>query len=168
MRRPIATTMLSVLALASAVPAVAQQHGASCNISAYLVNGARLSVRAGPAANARLLRVSGEGSPVAEITGQRGAWFRVSTITDYETSTTLFRGVGWVRVSALGLSIANADPRLYARPSRQSRRIARLVPDESLVTLLGCAGDWARVRFGRREGWLSSGGQCSNPLTTCV
>jgi SH3-like domain-containing protein len=159
--------MLPTLALAGAVPAEAQQRGPACNISAYLENGARLDVRAGPSPNARPLRVRSQGSPVAEITGQSGAWFRVSRITDYEDNAVLFRGVGWMRVSALGTSIANADLRLYARASRRSPRLGRLVPDESQVTLLGCAGHWARVRFRNRTGWLSRGGQCSNPLTTC-
>lgn len=166
MRHSILLTF-SMLALASAAPAPGQQRGPMCRISAYLENGARLDVRAGPATNARRLSVRSQGSPVAEITGQSGGWFRVSGITDYEDSTVLFRGTGWIRVSALGTSIANADPRLYARPSRQSRRLARLVPDGSDVTLIGCAGDWAQVRFGRQIGWLSRGGQCSNPLTTC-
>ena len=165
MRQAVFLT-LSTLALASTVPAKAQR-GPTCNISAYLENGARLDVRAGPSANARLLRVRSQGSPVAEITGQHDGWFRVSKITDYEDSSVLFRGVGWMRVSALGTSIANYDPRLYARPSRQSRRLARMVPDESQVTLLGCAGGWAQVRFGRLVGWVAPGGQCSNPLTTC-
>jgi SH3-like domain-containing protein len=91
----------------------------------------------------------------------------MSIITDYEDSTILFQGNGWVPAASLGTSIANADPRLYARPSRQSWPLARLVPDESRVTLLGCSGDWAQVRFRRQTGWLSRGGQCSNPPTTC-
>ncbi len=163
--------MLSALALASAVPAVGQQRGATCSISAYVIDrDARgLNIRAAPSGSARVLQVvSNEGSAVARIVGQSGAWFRVSTITDAESDRNLFRGDGWVHASLLGVSVANADPRLYARPSRQSRALARLVPDDSQVTLVGCAGDWAQVRAGRRLGWLSRGGQCSNPLTTCV
>jgi SH3-like domain-containing protein len=160
--------MLSTLALASAVPAEAQPRGPTCNISAFYLNGARLQVRAAPSARARLLRTRAyQGSPVAAITGQNGGWFRVSRITDYEDDAVLFSGTGWVPAASLGTSIANSDPRLYARPSRQSRAIARLVPDMSHVTLLGCTGAWAQVRFRRQVGWLSSGGQCSNPLTTC-
>ncbi len=166
MRRAIILT-LSTLALAGAVPAEGQRDP-TCSLSAYYLNGTRLNVHAGPSATSRRLRTAAnQGSPVAEITGQSGGWFRVSRITDYEDSTILFRGTGWVPVASLGTSIANADPRLYAHPSRQSPRLARLVPDGSRVTLLGCSGDWAQVRFRRQIGWLSSGGQCSNPLTTC-
>ncbi len=170
MRHIIAATM-SLLALAGAVPVAGQPRGPACNISAYVLDrDARgLNVRAGPSANARVLQaVSNEGSAVARIIGQSGAWFRVSTITDAESDTILFRGDGWVHSSLLGVSVANADPRLYARPSRQSRAIARLIPEDSQVRLIGCSGDWFRVRGAGRVGWLSRDGQCSNPLTTCV
>jgi SH3-like domain-containing protein len=170
MRHPIAA-MLMALALASAAPVSAQPRAATCAIFAYVIDrGARgLNIRAGPSTSARVLRVIGnEGSAVARIVGQSGAWFRVSVITNAEDDTNLFRGDGWVHSSLLGLRVANADPRLYARPSRQSRPLARLVPEDSQVTLIGCSGDWARVRAGNREGWLSRGGQCSNPVTTCV
>ena len=160
--------VLSTLALTGSLPTAGQPRGPSCHISAFYLNGTRLDVHAAPSASSRRLRTAGQqGSPVAEITGQRAAWFRVSRITDYEDGTVLFQGDGWVPAASLGTSIANADPRLYARPSRQSRSLARLVPDESRVTLRGCSGGWAQVRFRRQTGWLSRGGQCSNPLTTC-
>lgn len=172
MRRSI-VLMLSTLALAGAEPLAGQPAGQTCNLTAFQAgtgNSGPLNVRAAPSATARLLRaLAGHGSPVATIRGQRGAWFRVSTITDAESdgNEPLFRGDGWVHVSNLDISVANADPQLYARPSRQSRRLARLVPDGSRVTLIGCSGGWAQVRFRRQVGWLSPGGQCSNPLTTC-
>ena len=170
--RPSIILMLSTLALAGAVPAAGQPRGATCDMTAYqagIAHSGQLNVRAAPAVRGRLLRaLAGEISPVATISGQSGAWFRVSLIVDYEDEErVLFRGDGWVHSSNLALSIANADPRLYARPSRQSRPIARLVPDRSSVTLIGCSGTWAQVRFRRQVGWLSRGGQCSNPLTTC-
>ena len=170
--RPFIFTMLSTLALAGAVPAVGQPRGATCDIKAFqagVAHSGQLNVRAAPSVRGRLLRaLAGEISLVATISGQSGAWFRVSLIVDYENEERiLFRGDGWVHASNLATSIANADPRLYARPSRQSRPIARLVPDESQVTLIGCSGAWAQVRFRRQVGWLSPGGQCSNPLTTC-
>lgn len=163
--------MMSALAVTSAAPAIGQRQGPACDLSAYVIDrDARgLNVRAGPAATTRVLRViSNEGSAVARLRGQQGAWFRVTAITDAESGTALFRGDGWVHASLLSLSVANADPRLYARPLRQSRALARLVPEATQVTLVGCAGGWARIRAAGRIGWLSPGGQCSNPLTTCA
>lgn len=104
---------------------------------------------------------------MAVIRGQQDGWFRVSEITNAEDESSLFRGDGWVHSSLLGLEVANTDPQLYAAPSARSRAIARLRPDGGEVTLIGCAGDWARVRAAGRIGWLSRAGQCSSPLTTC-
>ena len=164
--------MLSTLTLAGAVPAAGQQpRGPACDISAYVTDRDThgLNVRAGPSSGARVLRViPNDGSAVARIVGQSGGWFRVSVIVNAEDERVLFRGAGWVHASLLGLSVANGDPRLYTSPSRQSRPLARLVPDRSEVTLTGCSGTWARVRTGNREGWLARDGQCSSPLTTCV
>lgn len=170
MRRTIAA-MLSILALAGTTPAAGQARGTNCDITAYVIDqdAAGLNVRAGPSANAPVLRViSNQGSGVARIREQRGAWFRVSAIVDAENDQDLFRADGWIHASLVTLSVANADPRLYARPQPGSRAIARLVAEDSLVTLIGCAGHWAKVRAAGREGWLSPNGQCSNPLTTCA
>lgn len=159
------------VALMIAGPALAQPSGPRCNMTAFVIDQdpRGLNVRAGPSTGARLLQVvRNQNAAVAQLTGQSGTWFHISGLTDAETGATLFRGDGWVHASLLGISVANADPRLYARPARQSRALARLVPDLTQVTLIGCSGDWARVRSGRREGWLSRDGQCSNPLTTCV
>lgn len=165
------TAILSSLALIGPVPAAGQQSATRCDISAYVIDrdAGGLNVRSGPAATARVLRVvSNAGSGVARIVGQNGSWFRVSMIVDAETDQNLFRGDGWVHGSLLGLSVANADPRLYAAPRRQSRVLARLEPEAGQATLIGCDGAWARVRDGARVGWLSPDGQCSNPLTTCA
>ena len=89
--RPFMLLSASALALAGANPAAGQPRAPMCNLSAYYLNGARLDVRAGPSANAHRLQTRPfQGSPVAEITGQSGAWFRVSRITDYEDDTVLF------------------------------------------------------------------------------
>lgn len=153
-------------------PATAQlPRGQNCHVSAFVTdrdpNG--INVRAGPSASARVLRaVSNRDAAVVEVSGHAGGWFRVSRIVNAEDGSELYRGEGWVSGSLLGLAVANADPRLYEAPSTRSRVIASLEPDMSELRLIGCSGDWVRVRSGRHEGWLSRGGQCSSPLTTCV
>lgn len=169
--RPSVMVLLSALMLTGTVQAAAQLRGPACAISAFVLDRdpVGLNVRAGPSTRSRVLRViANEASAVAEIRGQSGAWFRVVRIYDAEDNATLFSGQGWVHNSLLGLAVANGNPRLYAAPASRSRVIARLIPDDSQVTLIGCSGDWARVRNDGREGWLPREGQCSSPLTTCV
>lgn len=170
MRHSIAV-VISALALMGAVPAGGQQPGAACAISAFVTDRdpGGLNVRAGPSTTARVVQlVSNAGSGVAQIRGHQGGWLRVTALTDAEDQTALFRGDGWVHGSLLGLEIANADPRLYAGPSRRSRVIATLRAASSEATLIGCSGGWAQVRVEGRVGWLSPGGQCSSPRTTCA
>ena len=169
--RHLLAALVPALALTAAAPVRGPAEAPACDISAYLTDPDPLgtNVRAAPSAQARVLQVIGaEGSGVAAITGFRGGWFRVARIDDAETDARLFEGEGWVHASLLGLDVANADPRLYAARDRRSRVLARLTPDGTRLTLIGCAGEWAQVRAVGRVGWLSRAGQCSNPLTTCA
>lgn len=163
--------LLVMLPLASvSATAQAPAAAASCAMSAFVTDRdpSGLNVRAGPSAQARILAtVSNQSAGVAAITGHDRGWFRVSGIVDAESDTPLFDGDGWVDGALLGLEVANADPRLYAASDRRSRVLARLRPDETQLTLLGCNGEWARVGADGRTGWLSREGQCSSPLTTC-
>ena len=168
--RQAAAAILLALPLAAAHSAGAARQASPCALSTYVTDQdpAGLNVRSGPSSEARVLRIVSNGpAGVASIKGVSGAWFRISRIVDAETDAVLFRGDGWVHASLLGLDVANGDPTLYSEPSAGSRVLARLVADQSGVTLIGCEGRWAKVRAAGRVGWLSPSGQCSNPLTTC-
>ena len=56
--------------------------------------------------------------------------------------------------------------RLFKEPSPRSAVVTRL-PSETQVNLVGCKGDWARVRHQKSEGWLAPDSQCHSTLTTC-
>jgi SH3-like domain-containing protein len=169
--RLTAALVLTALTLGAAAPAMAEAPGVACDISAMLEdpdpNGT--NVRAAPSTGSRVLRVIPvNDAAVASIRGQRGTWFRVASITDEVEGEALFRGDGWVHSSLLGLRVANGDTRLFAAPNRRSRVLRTLEAEETPITLIGCSGQWAKVRAEGREGWLAPSGQCSNPLTTCA
>jgi hypothetical protein len=140
-----------------------------CAISAFVTDNdpAGTNIRASPSGGT-LKRIPGGADAVVDIDGVAGDWFRINRAEEVgDNNRLLFHGSGWVHQSVIGLDVANEDPRLYAAPATSSRVIARLVADGSQVTLIGCRGKWAQVRFKGRTGWLSPGGQCSSPLTTC-
>jgi SH3-like domain-containing protein len=158
----------------SAVPRDDAQEKVACDLSAYVTDpdpkGA--NVRSGPNKTAPVVKTLPSASEtVVKITGYSGGWFEISraeTVGDDEK--VVFEGRGWVHSSLLGLSVGNngfGPPALYAAPSKQSRVLKRLKPDEDAVKLVACKDDWAKVQFGGLTGWLSSEGQCANPLTTC-
>lgn len=103
-----------------------------------------------------------------ELREERDGWFRVAAIEDAVSGEPLFAGTGWVRGSVLALSISGGGNRtLYADPSEDGRAVLTGLGGGETPELVGCAGDWARVRLGDQTGWLAPSGQCSSALTTC-
>lgn len=165
------TRVAAGLAALLAPPCAARTAVPACSISAYLADSdpTGTNIRSAPSSASKIVsRVAAGTDAVVEIVGQRGGWFRVSAVREVgDRDATLFEGNGWIHRSVLGIDVANEDPRLYAFPRKGARVSAKLFADGSRVTLIGCSGRWAQVRFGNRSGWLSPGGQCASPLTTC-
>jgi SH3-like domain-containing protein len=172
---PYARGMTRVAAAGvSAVPGDNAQGKVACDLSAYVTDPdpKGTNVRSGPNKTAPVVKtLPNPSDTVVKITGYSGGWFEISraeTVGDDEK--VVFQGRGWVHSSLLGLSVGNngfGPPALYTEPSKRSRVLKRLKPDEDAVKLLACKDDWAKVQFGDLTGWLASEGQCPNPLTTC-
>jgi type II secretory pathway component PulC len=127
-------------------------------------------VRAAPTKNSLVVKtVVTPDEVVYSISGSDGkGWFEISKIEAVsDEEATLFEGRGWIHSSLLATSVANADPKLRVAPNSQSRVVKKLIPDESEARPLSCSGKWMKVKSGKSIGWLSSDGQCANPLTTC-
>ena len=159
---------------ASAGPGDNAQTKVACDLSAYVTDPdpKGTNLRSGPNRSAPVVKtLPNANDTVVKITGYSGGWFEISraeTVGDEEK--VVFQGRGWVHSSLLGLDVGNngfGPPALYAAPSKQSRVLKRLKPDEDAVKLLACKDDWVKVQSGGLTGWLSSEGQCANPLTTC-
>jgi hypothetical protein len=103
------------------------------------------------------------------ITGSSGGWFEISKVETIGTDDdkAIFQGLGWVHSSQLDLSVAGSDTNLYAAPKKTNRVLRKLIVDASPSEPLACQGRWMKVKSGKQIGWLSPGGQCANPLTTC-
>ncbi len=146
-----------------------------CSVKAYGFGLAETSktanVRVAPDKNAAIVKaVTTAEELIFSITGSDGkGWFEISKIetTGSDEDKTLFENRGWVHASNINLSVAPSDARLYAAPSKKSRVVKKLVADESEARPLSCQGDWVQIKSGATNGWLSRGGQCANPLTTC-
>jgi SH3-like domain-containing protein len=169
-----------VFSLAASVGA--QSGRVDCNFSTYLEdedtnpdNGT--NIRAKPDRNSAIIRtlggknndeVTSADGVVVKVTGFSNGWFEVSRVEQVgDSDKVLFEERGWLHSSLLGMSVGGADPRLYAEPRHKSRILMKLKVDESPLKLLACQGEWVKVETGGKIGWLSPGGQCGNPLTTC-
>ena len=157
-------------------PIVVEESRTKCSVEAYRAGFANDEpktsiVRAKPGKNSAILKtVTTKDEIVFYITGSDGSgWFEISKIetTGGETDEAVFEGRGWIHSSLTALSVAASDPKLYAAPRKKSRVLKKLVADESEARPVACQGDWMKIKSGKSIGWLSPGGQCPNPLTTC-
>jgi hypothetical protein len=137
---------------------------------------AGLNVRASPGGPI-VTAVKAKGRWVrVEVTGQDGAWARIKTArleadeVDNTSDELLWKGVGWVAFSKLGVEEFDSRARFHAAPSEQAKVVLSLegsgdatAPAEAI---LGCDGDWLQVRVKGVVGWTKV--WCANQLTTCV
>ena len=140
----------------------------ACSIYAYVIdtdaNG--LNVRSGAGKTFKTLGklAFDEDGTTLEIKGATGSWLLIEgaeTLGGGET----FSGKGWVFASMLGIS-TRMKSKLYSSASLKSKTLAT-IPTEEELTIVGCSGDWVKVKYKTKQGWLAPGSQCGSPVTTC-
>jgi hypothetical protein len=104
-----------------------------------------------------------------------GAWARIdkATLIGDETDSpdkVLFKGVGWVAFSELGVEEFDTRTRIRTASSDKASVLLSLqgYDDEHMPVadaLLGCDGYWLKVRVKGVVGWTDV--YCANRLTTC-
>jgi hypothetical protein len=174
--------ILAAAAWALAGAAAAQTVACNATLDIADQDPAGLNVRASPGgpvitrlkARARWVEVA--------VTGQAqdtsgGAWARVTSATlqadendNVDNAGPIWKGVGWVAFSKLGVSEFDSRSRFYAAPSKHAKLVLSLEShhDEGVDAdaILGCQGDWLKVRIKGVVGWTHE--WCTNQLTTCV
>jgi uncharacterized protein YgiM (DUF1202 family) len=141
----------------------------SCRLRAYVADrdSQGLNVRAMPRSKSKILGSLPNNSEVT-ILKTSGNWSWVTPI-DPRSQRVAFRGQGWVFSSFLNTGTKGKNSEtvpLHRRPSSNSKIVAGL-PVGVAVTIAGCTGEWALVRRGQDQGWLSPYRQCASALTTC-
>lgn len=135
-----------------------------CDVHAFVIDKdpQGLNVRSTPGSSSKVLGKIPTNESV-KIIASSGNWVN---ITDALSG---FQGTGWVFLPMLNTSTRGYETNgvnLYASPSQQSRKVAR-VPSRTNVKLLGCKGQWAEVEYRGVKGWLMRNDQCGVAVTTC-
>lgn len=167
--------ILGAAALGWASAATAQT--VACNLELNITDQdpAGLNVRASPD-GAILTAVKAKGRWVqVEVTGQNGAWARIKSAVFFSDEsaggTLLWKGVGWVAFSKLGIDHFDSRTRLREAPNDQAKVLLSLESyDEETMpnaeAILDCDGYWLKARVKGVVGWTDY--YCSNERTTCV
>jgi SH3-like domain-containing protein len=169
------------LAVATAAAFLSTAAGAAtvaCNVAVNITDQdpAGLNVRAGPGGPI-ITAVKAKGRWVrVEVTGQDGAWARIRTArleadeNDNPSDELLWKGLGWVAFSKLGVEEFDSRARFRAAPNEQAKVVLSLEGEGEATApaeaILGCDGQWLKVRVKGVVGWTRT--WCTNQLTTCV
>ena len=100
------------------------------------------------------------------VVGQAGDWYLIDRADRAgDDSKTIFRGKGYMHRSVLGADgLVTGEP-IRADHDVRSQQILRAEDADQQVFLLGCWGDFMRVRVKGGVGWTRA--LCLNQRTTC-
>ncbi|MGJ5203590.1 hypothetical protein [Bradyrhizobium sp. HKCCYLR20261] len=168
--------VLGLLLMMLALPGAAQaQSGGrqACNIEVDVTdrdpNGANVRASPGGAVVASLKNPTSDGWIVVHLAAQQSDWFEVDRATlidvDQGTEKVMFQGRGFVHRSVLGVSGLQNGAVIYREPVATSAKLEPHASGDQTVDLLGCAGDFAKVRIEKGIGWTRQ--LCTNMVTTC-
>jgi len=165
-----ATLALAILALSAA----AHAQTVACDVKVNITDQdpAGLNVRASPGGAVVTALKAKDRWVQVHVTGQSGPWARIDRATfiseDNAGGTPVFRSVGWVAFSKLGIEELNEQASILSAPAADAKVLLTMphtdgpaVPTEAL----GCDGTFLKVKVSGVVGWTQS--FCSNQFTTC-
>lgn len=111
-----------------------------------------LNVRSGAGMDFDMLGQIGpdENGVIVGVVSSDRNWLKTENAQRIEGESP-FLGSGWVFSSLLATN-TRMKTKLYSRPDTKSRVLASL-PGDKEVTLVACKGGWAKVKYGRNQGW---------------
>jgi hypothetical protein len=164
------TLMVSVPARTSLAQAPARQ---ACDVQVDVTDDPKgANVRSAPSgAVIAVLKNPGAGWIEAHITGQLGDWYETdrAKLIDPDMPSgekVLFRGKGYLHKSVLGLSGMQNGAAILTNHDLKSRPVDAHAAGDQPVDLLGCWGDFLKVRVKKGVGWTEAA--CTNTNTTCA
>jgi SH3-like domain-containing protein len=152
-----------------------------CDVAAYVIDTdpAGLNVRSGPGSDYPVISVLPTyATPPEDVTvdlvirGSVGEWMYISDPAyDGSEGEEFWKITGWVYGPMLGTYAVDygstgAVVPLYEGPSTGSVVLNRLVSDTEVV-IVGCRGEWVKVRVNGVKGWLAPGSHCGSSKTNC-
>ncbi len=145
-----------------------------CNVSAYVIDKdpAGLNVRSAPSSTASIVGKLNKGESGIEVNviASSNKWLKIKdSESPDDDAKEVYKGAGWVYATMIGTSTRGYDKgkvNLYKSPNKNGGTVGT-IPKEVEVKLTGCHGDWAKVSYKGKEGWLARDDQCGASMTTC-
>jgi hypothetical protein len=169
-------TRILLLILTLAVPHAvsAQVPGRdACNVRVDITDrdphGANVRAEPGGSIVTALKNPAGDGWIVVHLTAQQGDWFEIDRAVlidvDQDKETVIFQGRGFVHRGVVGAGGLQNGAVIYRDHAASSATLDAHASGDQAVELLGCFGDFAKVRVKAGIGWTRQ--LCTNMVTTC-
>jgi len=166
---------IAVMAMTPTAACLAQTaERQACNVSVDITDndpkGTHVRASPGGAVIASLSNPNAEGWISVHITGQIGDWYEVDRAGLINADLgpdgkVIFHGKGYLHKSVLGVSGMQNGGTIYRDHDVNSRPIDLHAAGDQKVEMLGCWGEFLKVRVGKVAGWTKEA--CINMDTTC-
>jgi hypothetical protein len=145
----------------------------ACNVNADIIDTdpKGTNVRAAPGgAILAALKNPGDGWIAVHVSGQMGDWYQIDRARLIDAGgppegSVIFHGQVWLHKSVLGVNGMHNGGVIYTDHDPKSRPIDAHAAGEQTVALLGCWGDYWKVRARKGIGWTKD--ICTNMNATC-
>lgn len=147
----------------------------ACNVQVDVTDtdpkGTNVRATPGGAVIATLKNSSDDSWVMVHVTAQAGDWYEIDRASligaDQPTGgKVLFQGTGYLHKSVVGVSGMQNGGFIYLEHNLKSGLLDGHAAGDQQVDLLGCWGDFLKVRVKKGVGWTQQA--CTNMNTTCV
>ncbi|WP_315797649.1 hypothetical protein [Bradyrhizobium sp. SZCCHNRI3043] len=165
--------LLTALLAAPSVAAAQAPHREACNVEVDIAdrdpNGANVRAEPGGSIIKGLKNPTSDGWIVVHLTAQQGDWFEIDRAVlndvDQGKESVIFQGRGFVHRSVVGVGGLQNGAVIYRDHAASSPKLDPHANGDQAVELLGCFGDFAKIRMKKGIGWTRQ--LCTNMVTTC-
>jgi hypothetical protein len=167
----LAFLTLAPTAAAYAQTAARQACNAAVDVTDTDPKGTNVRSEPGGAVIATLKNSTDNGWIVVHLTAQLGDWYEIDRASLIDASLppsgkSLFQGKGYLHKSVVGVSGVQNGGVVYSNHDIRTDLIDPHAEGDQRVELLGCWGEFLKVRVKKGIGWTTQA--CTNMNTTCV
>ncbi len=165
--------LLTAMLIAPGIATAQAPHREACNVEADVTdrdpNGANVRAEPGGSIVEVLKNPTSDGWIVVHLVAQQGDWFEIDRAmlndVDQGKETVIFQGRGFLHRSIVGAGGLQNGAAIYRDHATSSAKLDPHASGDQSVELLGCFGDFAKIRVKKGIGWTRQ--LCTNMVTTC-
>lgn len=165
--------LLIMIVVASGAASAQAPDRNACNVEVVVIDpdprGANVRAEPGGSIVATLKNPTSDGWILVHLAAQQGDWFEIDRAVmveaDQDKPRVIFHGRGFMHRSVVGAGGLQNGTAIYRDHAASSAKLDPHADGDQTIELLGCFGEFAKVRAKKGIGWTRQ--LCTNMVTTC-